>query len=625
MIVPMQKATLFISARHQEEALRELRKIGVVHIQHIQPPQSDDIAELESALRDTEKCRLILENTERPLDMKPLKRVKAEEVVSEVLDLMVEKQQLVAQIAEQQNLIEWFESWGRVSAADMRALQEKSIFIRLYNTDKSVLNKLPEGTFVEIIQEEKNLVKIALISESADIRLDIKEALPPQENFETVTKELAALKVRLEDIALRLGYLTAAEDDLRGYQDKLEKNLEFARVKYGMQSVRGADSDETVNEIVYLQGYCPEEKIENLFKAAEKNGWGILAEEPELTDNPPTLLKMSRWTAIIKPVFDFLGTVPGYREYDISKYFLMFFALFVAMIIGDAGYGFIFLLICIFAHHKSAKSGKSLPLAIKLFYVLSATTIAWGTITGNWFGAVQIAALPVFKALTIPQLATFPELFPELTVDPQQKVMFICFVIAITQLSLANIMNFFNALPELKSIAHLGWLTMMAGLFLVVLNLVLGMAMPGFTVPLIVGGLLLIIIFMKQEKGIGFLKGVLAGLGGAFNTFLDSISSFSNIISYIRLFAVGMATVAIASSFNNIAAPMMKGFAFPAAILVLLIGHGLNIVMGLLSVVVHGIRLNVLEFSGQLGMEWNGYKYQPFSDKPQDITEGEIE
>jgi len=125
----------------------------------------------------------------------------------------------------------------------------------------------------------------------------------------------------------------------------------------------------------------------------------------------------------------------------------------------------------------------------------------------------------------------------------------------------------------------------------------------------------MVVVFGNQEKGKSFVKGLTAGLGGAFTTFLDSISAFSNIISYIRLFAVGMASVAIASSFNNIAAPLLSGFTFPAGLLVLMIGHGLNIVMGMLSVVVHGIRLNVLEFSGQLGIEWSGYKYKPFKEK----------
>lgn len=103
-------------------------------------------------------------------------------------------------------------------------------------------------------------------------------------------------------------------------------------------------------------------------------------------------------------------------------------------------------------------------------------------------------------------------------------------------------------------------------------------------------------------------------MAGFFTTFLDTISAFSNIMSYIRLFAVGMASVAIAQSFNAMASGMLKGFALPAGILVLVIGHGLNLVMGLLSVVVHGVRLNLLEFSGQLGMEWTGIQYQPFAE-----------
>ena len=619
MIVPMQKVTLFISDRHQEEALQELRKLGVLHVQHVKAPVSEDISQLEMALSDVEKSQLILSNIlpgeERQKDL----GLSAEKAVSEVLSYAAEKQQLLTQIEEKKALLNWFEAWGKVSTQDIETLQEKGVFIRLYNTDKNLLKILPEGAFVEILQEEKNQVKIALISDSADIRLDIKEEFLPTEKYKAVTKELASLTVRTEDVDLRLQRLLESRDAIENYKSDLKNRLEFARVKSGMQDV---------DEILYLQGYCPEEKTEQLVKATEKQGWGLLSEEPELTDNPPTLLKMSKWTAIIKPVFDFLGTVPGYREYDISKYFLMFFALFVAMIIGDAGYGMIFLSLAIFAHYKSAKSGQPLALAIKLFYVLSMTTIAWGTITGNWFGAVQIAGLPFFKALTIPQIATFPEVFnnPEFTDKmSQNRTMLICFIIAITQLSLANIMNFINTFPRLKSISHLGWAVMMAGLFLVVLNLVLGIAIPDFTVPLIVGGLLAVILFMNQEPGVSFFKGALSGLGGAFNTFLNSISSFSNIISYIRLFAVGMASVAIASSFNGIAAPMMHGFAFPAAILILLIGHGLNIVMGLLSVIVHGIRLNVLEFSGQLGMEWTGYEYKPFNETNENITEGEIQ
>ena len=367
--------------------------------------------------------------------------------------------------------------------------------------------------------------------------------------------------------------------------------------------------------IAYLQGFVPAEQAPEIEKSAEKKGWGYVEEEPSLEDNPPTKLKNAKWIKIIEPVFDFLGTVPGYREKDISMYFLIFFAIFVAMILGDAGYGTIFLLVSIFATIKIKRGGGKLPGAIVLLYVLSFSTIAWGAITGTWFGSVEIAKISFFKSMIIPEIASFPEVFPEMTVNPQEKVQLICFILAVIQLGLASIMNFIDNLPKLKAFEHLGWFAMTTGAFTLVLNLVLGMEMPSFTLPLLAGGFGFIVVFSKQEPGKNFFKGVLSGLGGAFNTFLDSISSFSNIISYIRLFAVGMATVAIASSFNSMASDMMQGPAIIGGIIVLLIGHGLNIIMGLLSVMVHGIRLNLLEFSGQLGLEWTGYKYEPFKDK----------
>lgn len=609
MIVPMQKVTLFISARHREEALLQLRKLGLVHIQHLKAPVSEDVSQLEAKLNTLEKSLLIIENEARGVADKTDKKDDIEKLINEILALSTEAQQIGNITAEKQNLLAWFERWGKISLADIEALNKKGIFLRLYNTDKSVLKNLPENLHIEIINEDKNRVMLALISESEDTRLEIKEEFIPREDYPSVIAELDRLTKRTEEIDKRMTQLAQYADQIQVYKQDLEKRLEFATVKSGMQ-----DAD----EICYLQGYCPEGKVKRLIQAAANEGWGYLSEEPAETDNPPTLLKLNKWVSIIRPVFDFLGTVPGYREYDVSMCFLIFFTLFVAMIIGDAGYGVIFLLVSVFAHRKSVKKGQPLTLTIKLLYVLSMSTIAWGTITGNWFGAVQIARLPFFKALTIPQIATFPELFPGMDINPQREVMFICFVIAVIHLGLANIMNFVNELPQLKSIAHLGWFAIIVGLFFLVLNLVLGMAMPGFATPLIISGLAAVILFINQEKGTGILKGIAKGVGGAFTTFLDAVSSFSNIISYIRLFAVGMATVAIASSFNQIAAPLIHGYTFPAAALILLIGHGLNIVMGLLSVVVHGIRLNMLEFSGQLGMEWTGYEYEPFQEKTKD-------
>ena len=190
-----------------------------------------------------------------------------------------------------------------------------------------------------------------------------------------------------------------------------------------------------------------------------------------------------------------------------------------------------------------------------------------------------------------------------------------CFSVGAIQLSLACLMNVVRKWKQ-KSIAFVAdfaWLAMIISIYFLALMLVIGASINlKLVFAIIGGGLVLVVLFGSQEPGQSFGKGIKAGLGGAFTTFLDTISAFGNVMSYIRLFAVGMASLAIAQSFNGMASPMLKGWAFPVGVIILVIGHGLNIIMGMLSVVVHGVRLNLLEFSGQLGMEWAGIPYEPF-------------
>ena len=314
---------------------------------------------------------------------------------------------------------------------------------------------------------------------------------------------------------------------------------------------------------------------------------------------------------MMKPLFDMLGTVPGYREYDISMWFLLFLALFFGMIIGDAAYGVIFLAIGVLLNIKT----KKLSNINLLLYVMSIATIAWGAVTGTWFGSEAAMKIPFFRAMVIPAIANYPAAFGVDSTAAQNAVMKFCFSIGMIQLSLACVMNIVRKWKEksLAFVADFAWLAMIISIYFLALMLVIGAEVNiKLVFAVVIGGLVLVILFGAQAPGQSFGKGIKAGLGGAFTTFLNTISAFGNVMSYIRLFAVGMASLAIAQSFNGMASPMLKGFAFPAGILILVIGHGLNIIMGMLSVVVHGVRLNLLEFSGQLGMEWAGIPYEPF-------------
>lgn len=603
MIEKMSKITLLVDEGSAKSALRSLRKLGVLHVKPLQNPPSSDMSAIEARLEEIKRVLILLGE---PDDPKQKASGKVEKFVDEVLESSRTRLDLGRELESLKEADRWYADWTKVSLDDMASLEKDGFYVKLYQLPPSAWGSEKANENLFALSATKDSVKVALVSRDPEETLDHRPVSIPEISSKAVQSRILEIEKELIKIEKTVEGHRCHIELIKKYDESLKKDHQFSIIQNGL----GFEEN-----IAYLQGYVPSDEAATIDKAAEKNGWGFVEEEPELTDNPPTKLKNSRWIKIIEPVFDFLGTTPGYREKDISMYFLIFFAIFVAMIIGDAGYGMIFLLVSIFATFKMKKGGGKLPSVIVLMYVLSFTTIIWGTITGTWFGSAAIANIPFFKSMIIPDIASFPEIFPDLTVNPQAKVQLICFILAILQLGLASIMNFIDNLPKLKAFEHLGWFALTVGAFTLVLNLVLGMAMPSFTVPLMAGGFGFIVIFGAQEKGKSFFKGVLAGLGGAFNTFLDAISSFSNIISYIRLFAVGMATVAIATAFNDMAAGMMEGPAIIGGVIVLLIGHSLNLVMGLLSVMVHGIRLNLLEFSGQLGLEWTGYKYVPFKDK----------
>jgi len=158
---------------------------------------------------------------------------------------------------------------------------------------------------------------------------------------------------------------------------------------------------------------------------------------------------------------------------------------------------------------------------------------------------------------------------------------------------------------------------MVLGLYFLVLNMVLDprkYPMPEFAWPMVFAGLAVVILFANQEGK--FLRGILKGVSNLLPTFLSCIGAFSDIISYIRLFAVGLSSFEVAKSFNAMAEASANGIiGIIAAVVIGLLGHGLNLAMGALSVIVHGVRLNMLEFSSHLGMEWSGFPYKPFAER----------
>jgi V/A-type H+-transporting ATPase subunit I len=327
----------------------------------------------------------------------------------------------------------------------------------------------------------------------------------------------------------------------------------------------------------------------------------------------PIKLVNGRAAQLAKPIFDFLDLVPGYFEADISGWFLLFFCIFFGMIFGDAGYGILLFIISIISILRTRKTG--VHDGIKLLLIISLTNTAWGVLTCAWFG-MPAGTLPQFlRDISLSWISTAKT--PQVYVDQNLKIF--CFSLALAHLGIARFNNFLKYLrmKNLKFFAELGMLAMLAGIYNLVLFLVVSDNNRSFALhpasPWLIGaGVFLNLVFSSYEGNL--VKSILDGLTNIMSVILGASGIFSDIMSYIRLGAVGMAGASVASLVSNMASPMLGSFLFFIGIIVMVFGHGLNMVLSVLSVMIHGVRLNTIEFSGHAGVSWSGITYKPFTD-----------
>ncbi len=606
MIVPMKKVSLVVLDSHREESLEKLRDVGVLHVESVEASSEaltglqEDRAMLERALRLLPEPKESGESADADLE-------KAFQTAAKVLTLSDMLQSLSEDIGRLERDEAALAEWGDFDPSDILELREKGVDLRLCRVPRSRLEEVPEDVSVFVLRETKSTLNVAVIlPEGAE--LPFEETPLPEKGLDWVRERLSAKTVELHGAKHVLASIAPRKQALRAALEELDGQIDFETTRAGMGSEK---------KLAFLTGYTPVGRVETLQKAAAENGWAIMIEDPSGEDQVPTLIENPKWIRIIQPVFDLLGTIPGYREFDISFWFLGFLSFFYAIIIGDGAYGLIFLLGTFIARKKFPKAPAEPFL---LLYVMSVATVIWGAVTGTWFGSQTFAQSAALSWAIHPKLSSF-------AADAKasrQFWMHMCFVIGAAHLTIAHLRSFARLSPSLASYTDLGWISVLWGLYFVIRWLLLEYDLPAAALVLLGGGLLVIIFFSEQEGR--FWSGVFWGTVKFPLTLLDGMSCFSDTVSYVRLFAVSLAALEVAKSTNGMAAGVMGTDAAGANVvfaillglgagLILLIGHTLNIVLGALSVIVHGVRLNLLEFSGHLKMEWSGNAYNPFKAK----------
>lgn len=596
MIVSMKKTTVLCLADDRGKTLDSLAGLGLMHIRTTTLEDSKNRAELQKLHHQVVKTLGIIKShkLDNTLDRtKDVALADGKTIYEKCTQLIEEQEDCRKKVELLKREVEQLKPWGEFDHQEIDILRQKEIYVYLcVSSDKELVaekEKNPKA-IRHVISSSKGRVYYALLSEVEINPRDLPVAPVPDHHSLKESKNLLHSELdKLEVLNRQLDELTLQIPQLEKYLEKISEGLEFAVT---MDSMQKHDT------ITSLSGFIPVTEVEKLKTAALKNGWALLLQDPDNDEPVPTLIKLPKWLNFAKVITDFIGVSQGYREADVSVCFLIFFALFFGMIAGDGGYGLIFTAVSLTAWIKFKNRSQKLQDIAKLSVILSLSSLIFGTLSGNFFG-IDKKLLPEFMRGI--NFLSGPE--------SDANLQWLCFLIAMIHLCLARIWRTMLARGWRNKIGEIGWAMLLIGNFYTAAAMIAKRDFPEFAFAFYAGGIVLTLVGMNWRN-----------VGEVFNYPFGVIGTFTDTLSYIRLYAVGLSGVYIAESFNKMGG-MITDIPAPdwslplliaGAILIIVAGHLLNIALALMGVLVHGIRLNTLEFSTHMGLQWAGFAFKPF-------------
>jgi V/A-type H+-transporting ATPase subunit I len=422
--------------------------------------------------------------------------------------------------------------------------------------------------------------------------------LMPTPRIHTGSKSLAEVKGRLSEVDAELEDLRWRRTGLTRWLTILARQLATVADKGLLDDTAAALYDD--GELFSFEAWLPEHRLAELHGYSQEAGLLLQARAPRADETPPTLLENPPAWSGGETLVEFY-TTPAYHLWDPSRVVFLSFVLFFAMIIADAGYGLLLGLIWLLGRRRFSCTSAGL---CRLFGAMVAATVLYGVLVGSYFG-VGPEPHSLLARLQI------------LDVRNKEQMMLLSIALGVGHLLMANSGNFFLARRPGLALQPLGWVLALVGGFAWWLGAV---KMPGTPLLLVGGGRAtlalggLVVLFGSSNRPLGRWQDLLLRLADGFVALTGFSKVFGDVLSYLRLFALGLASAQLAVTFNNLAGDAMAnlaGVGTLAAICILTVGHGLNLLLAVMSGVVHGLRLNYIEFFNW-GLGEEGYAFRPF-------------
>ena len=603
MIVKMSKYAFMVYHREYDAFLTTLRELGVVHVKETNSVL--DNAELQALLAERKQvstairyCKNLNSQTKEVTVAPARGLTKAEglKLVGKLEEMQEKQAQLQAAKVSLEKDIAYMDIWGEFSYANIRRLKKAGFDVTFFSCPTSKYEpKWGEeynAFLVNNFQSVTYFVTVTKVGTPIDI-----DAERPKMPDRGLAKLHLAMEQLLDNIKVLNNQLKEYAAEQYNTLVELEKNIQN---EFNFSNTLVQTDREAGDKLMLLEGFVPTEEAPAMEVALEKEGYYFQELDIQDGDRVPIKLKNNKFNRLYEPITK-MFSLPNYTEFDPTPLFAPFFMLFFGLCFGDGGYGLLVLLACSFFKRKVNPDFKPY---LTLFQYLGLAAIIVGTCTGSFFG-IALA--------DVPALSKVKDYFVS-----SDNLMTFSIVIGLVQIIFGKTVAAFKmkAQKGVKySIAPFAWVFVITALALAfglpMLNLQLPETVKTVFIGIAVIGLVVAYLYNSPGKNIFLNFGT-----GLWNTYNMASGLLGDTLSYIRLFAIGLTGAILGGVFNQLAVDMTEGMNIVlravCMLLILLVGHAINIGLCTISSLVHPLRLIFVEYYKNAEFEGGGKEYRPF-------------
>ena len=595
MITRMKKLTFLVFYKEYQEFLERLGNLGVLHVIEKQQGALDN-AEVQEQMRLLSRYANAIESLEKVASKS---EVSENSECSEPSALLAQYDQLLADKAAAEARLQLLAKdeqalapWGNFEPQSVERLIKVGYDINFFACADRLYKEEWESEFNAIVinRDKSKVYFITVTAPGTEISIEAELCRLPQVSLDALSKEMAELsaKVALLDADIA-SFANAHLATFKAAHEAVQADINFAKVALSADGV--AD-----NKLMLLQGWAPEKCLPQLRESLDKTGHYYQIDDPTQEDDIPIQLSNNKFFRLFEPLTK-LYMLPKYGELDLTMFFAPFFMLFFGLCLGDMGYGALIML--------------ALPIFTKLFqlinpefksslvFLFGLSTVVCGTLTGTAFGfSLYDIDLPFFQKMKA------------LLFQDNQSMFYLSLIIGCVQILFGMVLKAVNLTIQLGfkyAVSTIGWILLLVGIAAGVLTGSMGATW--FMVLMIVAGCM---VLLYNSPGKNIFLNIGLGLWDAYNMVTGLLG---DVLSYVRLFALGLSGGILASVFNSLAvgmSPDIPVVGFLVTALIFVIGHALNIFMNIPGSMVHPMRLTFVEFFKNSGYEGGGQAYKPF-------------